>query len=407
MGIRSSIRNFFYAATHANQLVNSQQESEITIAMQSQELLKLQSYLEEANVEYSIENDRKRREREKYDQVKSVHTPLPLSTAGPVGHIDELDADGRIRDRIKFWSKKDFMYCVHGHLYLGDPVAITVYSDPKTGAHINTSWQSELRSPHQHLAVVPFDPVADLSRYVSRTQLEAEIDMRLFPRVAIESTADYTDSEFHKKTVDIDMRNKDGSFGRTVDKYRVVTISNEGCHITAITRPLNSYEAAIEAIHASPTVKQIPYEELVQEAEHRRWAKDTRRDITGYSTEQLQQAIEQLDRSKSISERPKSTQPLPNMPVARIDYLSPKGNVRESLEYQEEGEFIKDILHSGDIGEPMSITVYSDPKTGAHIDVSWRLELDPPPQGFQITPYQVPQAEALEPVPMPESEFEL
>lgn len=86
-----------------------------------------------------------------------------------------------------------------------------------------------------------------------------------------------------------------------------------------------------------------------------------------------------------------------DMPVGRIDYLlSP-----ERFEYRDVGRFISDIMNSNHYGVPMAITIYSDPKSGAHIDASWRLNLDPPPQGFQIEPYEAPTPESA-----PEPEFE-
>lgn len=87
-----------------------------------------------------------------------------------------------------------------------------------------------------------------------------------------------------------------------------------------------------------------------------------------------------------------------SIPVGRIDYLHPA----ESIEYRDAGKFVADIMDGNHYGIPMSITVYSDPKTGAHIDTSWRTDLDPAPQGFQIEPYASPA-----PAPTPTPEFEL
>ena len=111
--------------------------------------------------------------------------------------------------------------------------------------------------------------------------------------------------------------------------------------------------------------------------------------------------------SRILCEQLGSNQLSGQMPVGRIDYLAPNGSVCESIDYRDAGSFLSDILQSNHYGEPMSITVYSDPANGAHINTSWRLEMDPPPQGFQVTPYQEPQAKTPEPAPMPEPEFEL
>lgn len=76
-----------------------------------------------------------------------------------------------------------------------------------------------------------------------------------------------------------------------------------------------------------------------------------------------------------------------SIPAGRIDYLGFNGKVRESLEYHDEQDLIAAALQSNYCGEPMSITVYGDPQTGAHINTAWISQLDPPPQGFEIETY--------------------
>lgn len=88
-----------------------------------------------------------------------------------------------------------------------------------------------------------------------------------------------------------------------------------------------------------------------------------------------------------------------SIPVGRIDYLHPA----ERIEYRDAGKFVADIMGGNHYGIPMSITVYSDPKNGAHINTSWRTDLDPAPQGFQIEPYEPPSPA---PEATPEFEFE-
>lgn len=109
--------------------------------------------------------------------------------------------------------------------------------------------------------------------------------------------------------------------------------------------------------------------------------------------------------TEAIGERLGAARLPENMPVGRIDYLWTNGTIRESMEYRNAGELVSDALYSNFYGEPMRITVYSDPKTGTHMDASWRLELDPPPQGFQIAAYQ--ESIAPEPGPRPEPELEM
>lgn len=82
--------------------------------------------------------------------------------------------------------------------------------------------------------------------------------------VAIESTNDYSDWDFHNEIVDLDVQNEDGTWGREVVRYRVVTISGDN-RLVPMTRPLESEEAALSAVHNDPTLKLIPYDELVRQ----------------------------------------------------------------------------------------------------------------------------------------------
>ncbi len=85
------------------------------------------------------------------------------------------------------------------------------------------------------------------------------------------------------------------------------------------------------------------------------------------------------------------------LPVGRLDFLDFRGEVAESMEYTDEKEFLDAVKKESYYGSPMRVTVYSDPVSGAHMDTSWRLDLDPPPQGFSVTPYQPPEPEIPEP----------
>lgn len=77
-------------------------------------------------------------------------------------------------------------------------------------------------------------------------------------------------------------------------------------------------------------------------------------------------------------------------PVGRIDYLSSSGNVRESIEYTSEYQFVKDIKEENHYGIPISIVFYKD-KDGNTIPRDFINSLDPQPQGVEVidSPYSV------------------
>lgn len=70
-------------------------------------------------------------------------------------------------------------------------------------------------------------------------------------------------------------------------------------------------------------------------------------------------------------------------PVGRIDYLSSKGEVAESMEYSDAESFIKSIEDNNDYGVPMTIVLYKD-ENGNTISRDFIRHLDPPPQGLEI-----------------------
>lgn len=84
--------------------------------------------------------------------------------------------------------------------------------------------------------------------------------------VAIESTDDYADTNFHQNLVDSDVRNEDGSYGRTVDYYRLVTIGEDGRVKPYDTAVYDSAEAARKAVAQQPNLVLISYDAMIDEA---------------------------------------------------------------------------------------------------------------------------------------------
>jgi len=85
-------------------------------------------------------------------------------------------------------------------------------------------------------------------------------------RVAIESTDDYADTSFHSDLVDVDTRNEDGSFGRTVDYYRIVTLNEDGRVVPLNDVVYDSAEKARAAVTESGNITLISYDTLIDEA---------------------------------------------------------------------------------------------------------------------------------------------
>ena len=94
---------------------------------------------------------------------------------------------------------------------------------------------------------------------------------------------------------------------------------------------------------------------------------------------------------------PALTVPPAPLPVGRIDFLATNGSVGESVEYTDAEEFVAAIKEENYFGAPMRIVLYRDSE-GQTIPQDFLKELDPPPQGFEITDAPIRQAErVLEP----------
>lgn len=118
----------------------------------------------------------------------------------------------------------------------------------------------------------PYEPNQTLSAQVLEACRQYEVERqkqqepKIMRNVAIESTEDYTDPSFHQDLIDSDVQNKDGSYGKVQDYYRIVAINDNG-RVTAIDgRVFNTYESAVAAISADDSMQRVSYADLVNRA---------------------------------------------------------------------------------------------------------------------------------------------
>ena len=71
------------------------------------------------------------------------------------------------------------------------------------------------------------------------------------------------------------------------------------------------------------------------------------------------------------------------MKVGRIDYLSTKGKVVDSVEFTDADAMLKEVREENYYGTPMVIVVYSD-GVKPLIPVSEFSDMDPFPCGFRV-----------------------
>lgn len=84
--------------------------------------------------------------------------------------------------------------------------------------------------------------------------------------VAIESTQDYTDKDFHTNYVDVDVKNADGSWGRIEDLYRIVDLHDDGWVKAFDDRVFKSADEARAAVAQDKSLKLVSYDAIINEA---------------------------------------------------------------------------------------------------------------------------------------------
>lgn len=77
-----------------------------------------------------------------------------------------------------------------------------------------------------------------------------------------------------------------------------------------------------------------------------------------------------------------------NRPIARIDYLSTSGMIREQCYHYDYEKFLNRVKEDNYYGVPMEITVFRD-EHGKTIPLDFVSKLDPLPQGFHIEEYKM------------------
>lgn len=87
--------------------------------------------------------------------------------------------------------------------------------------------------------------------------------------VTIESTDDYTDQTFHQETVDMAVKNENGTYGNTVNFYRMVEIGEDNRLHPLDDNQFTSYEEAKWMIEQNPDYDLVSYDVMVYEVERR------------------------------------------------------------------------------------------------------------------------------------------
>lgn len=101
--------------------------------------------------------------------------PVPSKTAEVnlpvVGCIEYLSPSGKVAERNEYDNAEDFVRDVREVNWCGEPMSITVYKDPETGEHIDTSWREDLDPPPQGFKIEAYREQTELT--MEQPEIEA------------------------------------------------------------------------------------------------------------------------------------------------------------------------------------------------------------------------------------------
>lgn len=175
MSVFHKIRNAFYAAFHAEQLMDAASKSKALIDIQRQELTEIRAAY---NTVLQEKQYWQAQCKKATAEDLTIARPPEMATGIPVGRIDYLDAKGRCADSVEYPDAEQFVRQVKADNFNGIPMSVTVYSDPHSGAHIDTTWRKDLDPPPQGFSVEPFpgeestEPSADASVAMTGPEVE-------------------------------------------------------------------------------------------------------------------------------------------------------------------------------------------------------------------------------------------
>lgn len=201
-------------------------------------------------------------------------------------YLPEIPVENRIYPSVGS-SKSDYVQTVTGRLitaddFLLDDYTVNLLDWQSSGRgikllnainHTNGSWQNDRirfdREPSDLAKGLATVILTDEHVYDERVEQQIEVEnvSNDFPvYVAIESTEDYTDTNFHQSLVDVDIQNPDGSYGRIENKYRLVVIGEEGYIVPVDDRVFDSVNEATDALLATPNYHKVEYDDMVTDA---------------------------------------------------------------------------------------------------------------------------------------------
>ncbi len=94
---------------------------------------------------------------------------------------------------------------------------------------------------------------------------EAVLQKSELQNAAVESTEDYSNAVFHSETIDNNVQNEDGTYGKTKEFYRIV-IDNDGIITPYSDKVYDSFEEAQNAISENLSLTEITYDDIINRA---------------------------------------------------------------------------------------------------------------------------------------------
>ncbi len=191
------------------------------------------------------------------DHVEGFDTYVGTTSAKPADDlpksVDELQVGDRVRYDGEVWEISEIDGDFSVSLENADKSSITPVRS------IIGHWKEHFQN--DGFEYIPRDNAAAADKKASEP---GEKQSASITEAAVESTEDYSNSDFHSELINTDVQNEGGSFGETREYYRIVTADGKGQLRAYDDKVYRSFDEARAAISDNEQLTEISYDDIVK-----------------------------------------------------------------------------------------------------------------------------------------------
>ena len=191
------------------------------------------------------------------DHVEGFDTYVGATSAKPADDlpksVDELQVGDRVRYDGEVWEISEIDGDFSVSLENTDKSSITPVRS------IIGHWKEHFQN--DGFEYIPRDNAVSSDKKAGEP---GEKQSASITEAAVESTDNYSNSDFHNELINTDVQNEDGSFGETQELYRIVTADGKGQLRAYDNKVYRSFDKARAAISDNEQLTEISYEDIVK-----------------------------------------------------------------------------------------------------------------------------------------------